>query len=91
MYFSACFVSVLRHGLNIKISIIAEKNNRQAVIPSGPNTGKRYLAIEALPCTEIIEIKINKTGQNLLSINNYLKLKLLYMKLMTKSFRKLCV
>lgn len=71
-YLKACLVMGLRHGLKIMISIKDEKVNRQAVIPSGPNTGKRYLAIDALDCNEIIEIKIIKTGQDRLNMPNYL-------------------
>lgn len=72
MYFKANRVIGLRHGLKIATNKIDEKTNRHAVIPSGPSTGKRYFAIDALPCTEIIEIKIKKTGQDRLSINNTL-------------------
>lgn len=64
----AGLVMVLRQGLKIITNKIAEKNNRQAVIASGPSTGNKYLANEALACTDIIETKINNTGQDLLNI-----------------------
>ena len=64
----ADLVMVLRQGLKIITNKIAEKNRRQAVIASGPSTGNKYLANEALACTDIIEIKIKKTGQDLLNI-----------------------
>lgn len=72
MYLNANLVIGLRQGLKMITNKIDEKIKRHAVIPSGPSTGKRYLAIEALPCTEIIEITINKTGQDRLNISNTL-------------------
>lgn len=64
----AGLVMVLRQGLKIITNKIAEKNSRQAVIASGPSTGNKYLANEALACTDIIETKINNTGQDFLNI-----------------------
>lgn len=68
IYLIAGLEIVLRQGLKIMTNKIAEKNKRQAVIASGPSTGNKYLANEALDCTEIIDTKIKKTGQDLLNM-----------------------
>ena len=68
IYLIADFEIFLRHGLKIMTNKIEEKNKRHAVIASGPSIGNKYLANDALDCTEIIDTKINKTGQDLLNI-----------------------